>query len=611
MAIGKIYVCLLTHNRLQKLRHLIDNPHFWHGFDRLFILSQASEDGTDEWLRKYQQGNRDKPLTVWTSWQNRMAIGGRQRMIDRMIGYGLQANDVVVMLDDDMMPISPYWCDRLVSPLHMPMVGAAGVEGFNVHFDKRGLFMPSPPGQVDVCNGGWTAYRGAVFLDGMEIDQDYYPFWHADSDMCMQILAQGRKVMKVGRVGLAHAAHHRAITPLWEERRDMFIGKWRGKGLTKREKEAAQKKLDRKHVPPSKVVSLYAPTYDPNSGYGRMALELVRRFAGRGIQANAMGLHYTPIHFPGHDADTRHLLSRPIVPTVGGIVMGYPTLHEHFGPLANAGPKVAVTMFESSELPDGWVEALNQCQAVIVPTPHQENIFRDNGVTAPLHVLPLGVSDHFFAGQQRPMFEHSEARPYTFLALGDRGDRKGWKEALQAFHIAFQGRKDVRLILKARRGGGPPFNIDVPGVVLMRRDLSDIELRRLYESVDCMVYPAYGEGFGLPPREFAASAGPAIVNEWWADDVRKWGYPVGYTMTKAWEGHDKHEGLGTWAVPNVPDLVKLMKHMVEGERKYQIYMGWRSSVHVRRLYSWEKFAAGVWKIYQQVLEESKEKVKSA
>jgi glycosyltransferase involved in cell wall biosynthesis len=231
----------LTYNRLKKLRHLIDNPFFWNGVERLYVFSQASQDGTDEWLMQYIKDHPEKPVTFWNSWQNRMAIGGRQRMIDRLIYDDLQPDDIVIMLDDDMMCIAPDWLDRLTEPLRNDKtVGASGVQGYFLRWGD-GIFGIAPQGECDVINGGWSAYRGEVFLKGVEIDQQYYPFWHADSDMAMQVRKLGYRIVSVGNIGLAHEPHHHERDALWWERRKTFMDKWYGKGYTLAEKQVQEK----------------------------------------------------------------------------------------------------------------------------------------------------------------------------------------------------------------------------------------------------------------------------------------------------------------------------------------------------------------------------------
>jgi len=354
------------------------------------------------------------------------------------------------------------------------------------------------------------------------------------------------------------------------------------------------------------VISVYAPSYDPYDGYGRMMLELVYHLSAQGIHVNPMTVPRGKVFYDTHSPALRELLNRPIKATVGGIVMGYPTLYEEYGELAKAGPRIAITMFESTKLPEGWVAALNQCDAVIVPAKWQVEAFRDCGVHVPMHVVPLGVSETFKPVNgmvQRPVRDHAgrtAREPYTFLTIGDRGAaRKGWDVAMLAFVEAFGDRDDVRLLVKTREKQFA-YEMKNANIEVLQADLDEYGLNDLYNAVDCMVFPSRGEGFGLPPREFAATGGPALATEWWADDIQQWGYRIEYKMKTAWGEHSKFKGLGRWAEPDGAHCTKQMLHVFNQDPNIVAYMGMRSMLAVRKLYSWATFAERVWGIWQDV-----------
>jgi glycosyltransferase involved in cell wall biosynthesis len=348
------------------------------------------------------------------------------------------------------------------------------------------------------------------------------------------------------------------------------------------------------------VISIYGPDYDPYSGYGRIACELAYRWMEGGIHVNALGGPRTQIVYEAQSARLQQTLQRPIKPTAGGILLGYPTLWERYGALANTGPRVAVTMFESTQLPGGWVDLLNECAAVIVPSDMQAMIFRQNGVIAPLRVAPLGISETYFSRTRARRGKISTKNPYRFLCWGDRAMRKGWDAAARAFVTAFGDRMDVRLVIKARDGS---FGYDIKNanIEVLRGDVDEAALRDLYLSTDCMVFPSRGEGFGLPPREMAATGGQVIATEWWASGIQQWGYPLRYSMTAAtWEGHPALAGLGQWAEPDADHLVSLMTHVTLQDQRLMHTMGQRAATHVKKLYSWDNFAESVLEIWREV-----------
>ncbi len=360
------------------------------------------------------------------------------------------------------------------------------------------------------------------------------------------------------------------------------------------------------------IMNVFSPSFDPYDGYGRMGLELIYHLDKLGLYVNAAGGNNTQRVWDTQTEHIQKLMDKPIKPMLGGFVLGYPTLYERFGPLANSGVKVAITMFESTALPDGWMPALNDCDAVIVPAKWLVKVFKRCGVYKPIHVVPLGISETFMVADRRePYRSFTQRNPFTFLCWGDRGKRKGWDVAAQAFVNAFGDRQDVKLIIKARDGSFV-YEITNDNIEILRADLDEFGLRDLYLRCDAMVFPSRCEGFGLPPREFAATGGPAIVTEFWADDIPQWGYPVHYKMVKAWEGHPAHDGLGKWAEPKLDHLVKQMEHVVN--QKYQVihYMGQQSANHVAKLYNWGKFSDACLEIWKQTAKnvEKKNKRKS-
>src|SRR4029453_2936499 len=115
------------------------------------------------------------------------------------------------------------------------------------------------------------------------------------------------------------------------------------------------------------VLSLYSPVnLDMAESYGLFAIQLALELRGLGVTVNlcSLGKRVVANQPPALQA----LLDSPIVPSVGGIVMGYPDSFAYHSSMLYAGPRIALTMFESSRLPAGWRDPLNACTAVIVPS---------------------------------------------------------------------------------------------------------------------------------------------------------------------------------------------------------------------------------------------------
>lgn len=374
------------------------------------------------------------------------------------------------------------------------------------------------------------------------------------------------------------------------------------------------------------TITVYAPGhFDMFDSYGLIACQLARHLTALGVRVNAMGMGKTVMD--SQPADIRAITEQPIMASLGGIFLGYPTGYtKHANPLAHIGPRVCVTMFESSKIPDAWIEPLNGMDAVIVPSHFCAQVFRDCGVTAPVHVAPLGVGEVYKYAERPwtlpsttvhdcPLSVHN--RPLTFLAFLDRGQRKGGIVAYRAFGRAFGEDTNYRLLLKARTRKNKNVSVGViePNVELIDRDMTEQELYELYLSCDVLINPHKGEGFGLIPREFAATGGISLTTDWsgTADDLPCWGWPINCDLEPAtWSDHKTLAGqdLGMWATVN-PDLV--VWHLVHVAQHIDAYRR-RARTHaanVQHLYSWRAFAEQVLSIWKEAADDNRVRAAAA
>lgn len=355
-------------------------------------------------------------------------------------------------------------------------------------------------------------------------------------------------------------------------------------------------------------LTIYTPGHwDMYDSYGLIACELARHLSALGVRVSAMG-HGETVRDNQPD-DVRAITAQPVVPTYGGILLGYPTGYAAHGFMASRGPRIAVTMFESTKLPPGWAEPLNECDAVVVPSRWLVDVFRDSGVRVPIHVVPLGIGSIY-----QPAERAVDREPFTFLAFGDRGKRKGRVWAEQAFVLAFGDDPRVRLLIKSRRGG---LNVTCtnPNIDHIQRDMTERELYELYLSCDALVNPNMGEGFGLIPREFAATGGIALATNWGgtADDIGIWGIPLPYELVEAdWDDNKRLAGLplGEWAMPDVEATARMMRDVFE-RRDYYQRRATLMAPRVRRMYSWRRFAERVMDIWRGVANGNRKPARAA
>lgn len=180
------------------------------------------------------------------------------------------------------------------------------------------------------------------------------------------------------------------------------------------------------------------------------------------------------------------------------------------------------TMTEGSQLPAGWADIINGSgvERVIVPCAANAETFREGGVRAPVHVLPGGTEPADF-----PLIEYNKVRsvlsnPYTFLALADRGARKGWTEAWAAFYLAFgtpEQTPDVKLLIKSRPDANELLQMIAAAEQVDPRIeivMADLDMRDVYRRADCFVIPSRSEGWGMPHREAAMMGLPVITQRY-------------------------------------------------------------------------------------------------
>jgi len=241
-----------------------------------------------------------------------------------------------------------------------------------------------------------------------------------------------------------------------------------------------------------------------------------------------------------------------------------------YGDVVADGGLTGVTMFEASRLPDNWATLINQyCTRLVVPCAWNVQVFETSGVRVPISIVPWGINPEEYFYMERNTLtpalsqrERGEERPYTFVWSGTPDLRKGWDVAYRAFRLAFGDRNDVQLILHFREAlpGQPRFRDR--NVRAMVGSIDDYAWRALLASADVFVYPARGEGWGLPPREAAATGLPVIATNFGglAQDIGAWAMPLDVRrMVTAEYGYFDAGSIGEWAEPDIDHLVELMR----------------------------------------------------
>lgn len=179
--------------------------------------------------------------------------------------------------------------------------------------------------------------------------------------------------------------------------------------------------------------------------------------------------------------------------------------------------------WEESGFPHQWVDDFNSSlTGITCLSTHVEKILIDNGVNVPLATSGCGV-DHW----ERIVPDSSyriAAKKFRFLHVSSCFPRKGVDVLLDAYGEAFSSSDDVTLVIKTfanphneieeylrqRRNKNPQY----PDVQIIWGDVSDSQLKAIYQQCHVLVAPSRAEGFGLPMAEAMLSGLPVITTAW-------------------------------------------------------------------------------------------------
>lgn len=112
-----------------------------------------------------------------------------------------------------------------------------------------------------------------------------------------------------------------------------------------------------------------------------------------------------------------------------------------------------------------------------------------------------------------PRTAEKEAAGNYVLSLGKTG-WKGFQDALKAFEIVAQQKRDVKL--KAYAQERPALESNVPFEFI--KSPSDEELAQIYSSAELMICPSWCESFPLFPLEAMACGCPVVTTPYGTED---------------------------------------------------------------------------------------------
>lgn len=172
--------------------------------------------------------------------------------------------------------------------------------------------------------------------------------------------------------------------------------------------------------------------------------------------------------------------------------------------------KIGYHPWESTQLLPGWADIMNQCDEIWTPSPLIAKWYRDfAGITVPVYVYEHGVDPIW-----KPVKREVNPEVFRFLHVGGEAARKGVKESIDAFRMAFGYSKKHELNLKIISQGWNIGRLRCINIINESWPLND--LISLFHNNHAYVYPSYGEGFGLTPLQALSTGMPTITVPEWA-----------------------------------------------------------------------------------------------
>lgn len=181
------------------------------------------------------------------------------------------------------------------------------------------------------------------------------------------------------------------------------------------------------------------------------------------------------------------------------------------------GYKIGMSAWESSKLPNNWKAPMKSADEIWTPSPLIAKWFEAEGF--PARVYEHGVDSTVWTPKKR----HRKPGPVRFLHIGEPAPRKGGQMTYDVFRELFGGQGDVATLTIKGFGSSTvrgthnahPF-IETPNVKVITDEYDEYQMVDLVQRHDVLVYPSFGEGFGLIPLQAMVTGMPTIISKGWA-----------------------------------------------------------------------------------------------
>ena len=233
----------------------------------------------------------------------------------------------------------------------------------------------------------------------------------------------------------------------------------------------------------------------------------------------------------------------------------------------------SMSMFESTRLPESFLELLDSYDGVCVP--NQFNVEQWGKEHPNVHLTPLGIDPEWWHPVKRVV--HREFRVRFF----GRSFRKGQDIAPKMFEEAFPAPEKMspRPVFDWQKVGG---------------GLTEEEIRELYFDAHCVLAPSRGEGWNMLPFQALATGCPTVLSDIpghpysWVNGA----YTIPCGLSPSIVGGESKWWAGYWWEPEISAGAKQLRWVYENYVQ-ALQEASSGAQEVRSLYTWENTAKAV------------------